>query len=91
MATKTEMVAAVSRKAGVTKAEAQRVVDAVLESIKEALARGEKVTMTGFGTFEVRQRAARAGINPQTREPIQIPAQRRPAFRAGKALKDAVR
>ncbi|PIR43124.1 DNA-binding protein HU [candidate division WWE3 bacterium CG10_big_fil_rev_8_21_14_0_10_32_10] len=91
MATKTELIEMVAKKAGVTKAESQRVVDAVIESITEALERGEKVTVTGFGTYEVRQRAARMGRNPQTGETIQIPAQRTPAFRAGKSLKDAVK
>lgn len=89
--TKTLLVEAVARKAGVTKAEAARVVDAVVDSITEALSNGDKVTVTGFGTYEVRQRAARMGRNPQTGETIQIPAQRTPAFRAGKSLKDAVK
>lgn len=89
--TKLELVQAVARHAGVTKAEAGRVVDAFVKSVTEALARGEKVTLTGFGTYEVRQRAARMGRNPQTGETIQIPAQRTPAFRAGKSLKDAVK
>jgi len=86
-----ELVEAVAKTAGVTKTESQRVVDAVIESISKALERGEKVTVTGFGTFEVRQRAARMGRNPQTGETIQIPAQRTPAFRSGKSLKDAVK
>jgi len=85
------MVEAVAKRAGVTKAEAARVLDAVISSITKALASGEKVTLTGFGTFEVRQRAARMGRNPQTGETIQIAAQRTPAFRAGKTLKDAVK
>lgn len=89
--TKVNMVEAVARHAGVTKAESARVVDAFVKSVTEALSKGEKVTMTGFGTFEVRQRAARMGRNPQTGATIQIPAQRTPAFRAGKSLKDAVK
>lgn len=89
--TKQHLVEAVARNAGVTKAEAARVVEAVIKSVTDALAAGEKVTVTGFGTFEVRQRAARMGRNPQTGETIQIPAQRTPAFRAGKSLKDAVK
>lgn len=89
--TKSLLIEAVAKKAGVTKAEAARVTEAVINSITEGLARGEKVTVTGFGTFEVRQRAARMGRNPQTGETIQIPAQRTPAFRAGKSLKDAVK
>lgn len=89
--TKLNMVEAIAKKAGVTKAEAARVLDAVVSSVTDALASGEKVTLTGFGTFEVRQRAARMGRNPQTGETIQIAAQRTPAFRAGKTLKDAVK
>ena len=89
--TKMELVEAVAKTAGVTKTESQRVVDSVIECISKALERGEKVTVTGFGTFEVRQRAARMGRNPQTGETIQIPAQRTPAFRSGKSLKDAVK
>ena len=89
--TKVNMIEAVARHAGVTKAESARVVDAFVKSVTEALSKGEKVTMTGFGTFEVRQRAARMGRNPQTGATIQIPAQRTPAFRAGKSLKDAVK
>jgi DNA-binding protein HU-beta len=89
--TKTNLIESVAKKAGVTKAEATRVVEAVIASITEALASGDKVTATGFGTFEVRQRAARMGRNPQTGETIQIAAQRTPAFRAGKSLKDAVK
>lgn len=85
------MVEAVAKRAGVTKAEAARILDAVVSSISDALSSGEKVTLTGFGTFEVRQRAARMGRNPQTGETIQIAAQRTPAFRAGKTLKDAVK
>ncbi|HHH14159.1 MAG TPA: HU family DNA-binding protein [candidate division WWE3 bacterium] len=89
--TKTQLVAAVAQSAGLTKAEAQRVVEAVFASVRDALARGDRVTITGFGTFEVRNRKARTGRNPQTGEAIQIPAQRIAAFRAGKSLKDAVR
>ena len=89
--TKTTMVESVARNAGVTKAEASRVMEALIKSVTDALSKGEKVTMTGFGTFEVRQRAARMGRNPQTGATIQIPAQRTPAFRAGKSLKDAVK
>ena len=89
--TKTSMVEAVARNAGVTKAEGARVMEALIKSVTDALSKGEKVTLTGFGTFEVRQRAARMGRNPQTGATIQIPAQRTPAFRAGKSLKDAVK
>jgi len=89
--TKTELVDAIASKAGMTKAEAGRSLDAALDGIRDALARGEKVTVTGFGTFEVRQRAARMGRNPQTGAPLHIPATKTPAFKAGKGLKDAVR
>jgi DNA-binding protein HU-beta len=89
--TRVDLVEAVARRAGVTKAEAGRVVNAVFESVREALSRGEKITLTGFGTFEVRQRAERVGRNPQSGERITIPAQRTAAFRAGKSLKEAVR
>ena len=89
--TKTELVEMVSRQAEMTKAAAGRVVDSVYGAIGDCLSRGDKCTVTGFGTFEVRQRAARMGRNPQTGEAMHIPATKTPAFRAGKALKDAVR
>ncbi|HXK52444.1 HU family DNA-binding protein [Candidatus Nomurabacteria bacterium] len=76
---------------GMTKVEAARVLEALTTIITKALAKGEKVTLTGFGTFETRKRAARAGRNPQTGVVIQIPATRIAAFKAGKALRDAVR
>ena len=76
---------------GMTKKGAAEALDMVLSAIVDALKRGEKVTVTGFGTFEVRSRKARTGRNPQTGEEITIPARRVAAFRAGKALKDAVR
>lgn len=72
------------------KKDAEKAVNAVFASIEEALAKGDKVQLVGFGTFEVRERAARTGRNPQTGEEIQIAASRVPAFRAGKALKDSV-
>jgi len=89
--TKTELVDAIASRAGLTKADAGRALDAALGAIENALSRGEKVTVTGFGTFEVRQRAARMGRNPQTGAPLHIPATKTPAFKAGKGLKDAVR
>jgi DNA-binding protein HU-beta len=88
---KMEMVDAVASRAGLSKADADRAVNAFIDAIADALARGEKVTVTGFGTFEVRSRAARMGRNPQTGAPLHIPATRTPAFKAGKGLKDAVR
>jgi DNA-binding protein HU-beta len=89
--TKTELVDAVASKVGLTKADAGRAVDAVIGAISGALAKGDKVTVTGFGTFEVRARAARMGRNPQTGAPLHIPATKTPAFKAGKGLKDAVK
>lgn len=89
--TKQDLIEAVASRVGLTKADADRAVNAFIDSVSGALARGEKVTVTGFGTFEVRQRAARMGRNPQTGAPLHIPATRSPAFKAGKGLKDAVR
>ena len=77
--------------AGLTKVDAKKAVDAVAEVVSSALSKGEKVTWTGFGTFEVRTRAARMGRNPQTGAPMRIPATKTPAFRSGKGLKDEVK
>jgi len=88
---KTELVDAVASRAGLSKADADRAVNGFVDAIEGALVRGEKVTVTGFGTFEVRDRAARMGRNPQTGAPLHIPATRTPAFKSGKGLKDAVR
>ncbi|TCK17797.1 nucleoid protein Hbs [Thiogranum longum] len=87
---KAEMIDAVASSADLSKADATRAVDAVLDTITETLRKGDSVTLVGFGTFEVRARAARAGRNPQTGETIQIKASNSPAFKAGKAFKDAV-
>ncbi|WP_269319389.1 HU family DNA-binding protein [Pseudoxanthomonas suwonensis] len=87
---KTDLIDAVASDAEVTKAEAARAVDAVIDSITKALKKGEAVTLVGFGTFQVRKRAARTGRNPKTGETIKIKASKNPAFKAGKALKDAV-
>lgn len=87
---KMDLVASVAEKTDLTKKEAEKVVNAVLASIEEALAQGEKVQLVGFGTFEIKERAARVGRNPRTGEEIQISATRAPVFKAGKALKDAV-
>ena len=89
--TKGELVNVLADKAGLTKVDAARAVDGVADAITAALARGEKVTWTGFSTYEVRMRAARMGRNPQTGAPLHIPAGKTPAFRAGKSLKDAVK
>ena len=84
------MVASVAEKAGLTKKDAEKAVNALLESVQQALVEGDKVQMIGFGTFEVKERAARTGRNPRTNETIEIPASKNPVFKAGKALKDAV-
>ena len=89
--TKQDLVNAVADRAGLTKVDSGKALDALVSVISEALSRGEKVTWTGFGTFEVRSRAARMGRNPQTGAPLHIPAGKTPAFKAGKGLKDAVR
>ncbi len=88
---KTELVDAVAANADIPKTVASKAVDAVLESVTETLAKGDKVTLIGFGTFEVRERSARTGRNPKTNEPMEIPATKVPAFKAGKKLKDAVK
>lgn len=87
---KTELVAAVAAKAEISKKDAEAAVAAVVSTITEALADGDDVALVGFGTFKVTDRAARKGINPKTKEAIDIPASKAPAFKAGKALKDAV-
>jgi len=87
---KSEFVSFVAENAGLSKADAARAVDAVLTGIRDALSRGETVNLIGFGSFSVRERAARTGLNPRTKETIQIAATKNPVFKAGKALKDAV-
>ena len=87
---KTEIIAAVAEKTGMTKKDAERVINATFETIAAGLAKGDKVAVSGFGNFEVKAREARVGRNPRTKETIQIPATKLPAFKAAKALKDAV-
>ncbi|HHT70304.1 MAG: HU family DNA-binding protein [bacterium] len=87
---KTELVSAVAEKTGLTKKDADKAVNALFEVVTETLADGERVQVVGFGTFEVRDRAARKGRNPQTGEVIDIAAAKLPAFKAGKALRQAV-
>ena len=87
---KSELIEAVAASADIPKAAAGRAVDAVVETITGTLAEGDQVVLVGFGTFAVKDRAARTGRNPQTGEPIQIKAATIPSFKAGKALKDAV-
>lgn len=87
---KSELCDAVADESGMSKADAGKAVDAVLSCITKSLKKGDAVTLVGFGTFDVRDRAARTGRNPRTGEEIQIAAAKNPAFKAGKALKDAV-
>ena len=87
---KTELINAVAEKADLSKKDAEAAVTAVIDAITESLIQGEKVQLVGFGSFEVKKRAARIGRNPKTKESIEIPASVVPVFKAGKALKDAV-
>jgi len=87
---KAELIAAVAEKSGLTKKDSEAALDAVVESITAALKGGDKVSLVGFGAFEVKERAARMGRNPKTKEEIAIPASKAPVFKAGKALKDAI-
>ncbi len=87
---KADLIAKVAEKTEFTKKDAEKAVAAVLSSIEDALSGGEKVQLVGFGTFEIRNRAARKGRNPQTGQEIKIAAARVPVFKAGKALRDAV-
>lgn len=88
--TKVELIASVAAEAGMSKKDAEKAVNAALAAITEELKNGGKVSLVGFGTFEVRKRPERQGRNPQTKEPMTIAASKLPAFKAGKALKDAV-
>ena len=87
---KTELVAIVAEKSGLTKKDAERVVSATFETITAELVKGEKVQISGFGIFEVKEREARVGRNPRTKEAIEIPASKAPVFKASKALKDII-
>ena len=87
---KTELVANVADKTGTTKREAEKAVNAVFAALQQAMVEGDKVQLIGFGTFEVKERAARTGRNPRSGAMIEIPASKNPVFKAGKALKDAV-
>ncbi|GAX91764.1 HU family DNA-binding protein [Effusibacillus lacus] len=88
---KNDLITAVAEKASLKKVEAEKAVNAILESIGEALKSGEKVQLIGFGTFETRERAERTGRNPQTGKEIKIPASKVPAFKPGNGLKDLVK
>ena len=87
---KAELIAAVAEKTGMSKKDTEAVVAATFEAVTETLAKGDKVQLVGFGSFEVKKRAARLGRNPKTKETIEIEASKVPTFKAGKALKDAV-
>lgn len=87
---KSDLVAAMAAKTGDTKKSAEETLNAFVDVVTDALVKGEKVQLVGFGSFEVRKRAARKGRNPQTKEEIKIPASKAPVFKAGKALKDLV-
>ena len=87
---KAELINAAADKAGLSKKDTETAVNAMIDVIAKALADGDKVQLVGFGSFEVRSRAARVGRNPKTKEEIKIPASKVPAFKPGKALKDAV-
>ena len=87
---KTDLIAAVAQSAGLTKKDTERVLNAAFDAMTAALVEGEKVQLSGFGTFEAKEREARIGRNPHTKEAIEIPATRVPAFKASKALKDIV-
>jgi len=87
---KTDLIEAIASNASLSKADAGRALDAIINSVTDTLRSGDQVTLTGFGTFIVRERSARTGRNPQTGDPISIKAAKVPSFRAGKALKDAV-
>jgi len=88
--TKAELISVVAEKSGLTKKDSDKAVTAIIDAVTEALVSGDKVSLVGFGTFEVKDRAARKGINPRTKEPMPIAASKLPVFKAGKALKEAV-
>ena len=87
---KTELIAAMAEKSELTKKDAGAALEAFTAAVEDALKAGDKVQLVGFGTFEVKERAARTGINPQTKQPVEIAASKSPAFKVGKALKDAL-
>lgn len=87
---KTELVSAIAEKSGLSKKDSEKALTAMLDSVVDALKGGEKVQLIGFGSFEVKERAARSGRNPRTNETIEIPASKLPQFKAGKAFKDAI-
>lgn len=88
--TKADLINAVAEKSGFSKKDSEKAINAVIGSVTDALVKGDKVQIVGFGTFEVRERAAKIATNPRTKEKMPVPAKKAPAFKAGKALKDAV-
>ncbi len=88
---KTELVAAIAEKAALSKKDAEKALNAFVGTVEDALKKGDKIQLVGFGTFEVRERAARECINPQTKAKVQVPASKVPAFKAGQALKNIVK
>ena len=88
---KTELVAAMADKAGIAKKDAEKALAAFIDTVVDGLKAGDKIQLVGFGSFEVRERAERTGINPQTKQTINIAASKNPVFKAGKALKDAIK
>ena len=87
---KTELVVSIAEKAAISTKDAEKAPSAFLDTVVDELKKGEKVQLVGFGTFEVRERAARTGINPRTKQTIEISASKNPVFKAGKALKDSI-
>lgn len=88
--TKAELIAAIAEKGDYSKKEAEKALNSVIDTITDSLKSGDKISLVGFGTFEVRSRSEKTAINPRTKEKIVVPAKKVPAFKAGKALKDAV-
>ena len=88
---KTELIAVVAEKAELSKKDAEKAIKAFTDAVSEELVKGGKIQLVGFGTFDVKTRAARTGLNPRTKETIQIPEAKVPSFKAGSALKDAVK
>jgi DNA-binding protein HU-beta len=87
---KSELIDAMAEQSGLSKADTERAYKAFVDTVKDALGKGDKISLIGFGTFEVRERSARTGRNPQTGQTMEIAASKNPSFKAGKALKDAV-
>ena len=87
---KTDLVASIANKTGLTKKDSEKVIEAFIETVQESLVAGKKISLAGFGTFEVKQKGERMGVNPQTKKPIKIAATRAPAFKISKTLKAMV-